>query len=94
MDVKVEKKGRLKKKMEGYKSFGAKNNEYKKKVRQRKGLVLVEKTERTAVLHIKLAPISRCALRRSLVLWLERDVFFCLLYTCIYEVVGDRSEGP
>lgn len=48
--------------------------------------------EQTAVLHIKLAPISRCALRRSLSLSLSlvrEDVFFCLLYACIYEVVGD-----
>lgn len=45
------------------------------------------------MLHIKLAPISRCALRRlrslSLSLWSGEDVFFCLLNACIYEVVGD-----
>lgn len=53
------------------------------------------KTKQTVVLQINLAPISRCALRHSLSLSLVReDVFFCLLYACIYEVVGDlRALG-
>lgn len=76
----------------GSKSCGVKDNQGNKKEgkEQKKRLRLMGKTEQTAMLHIKLAPISRCALRRSLPLSLVReDVFLCLLYSCIYEVVGD-----
>lgn len=44
-----------------------------------------EKTEQTAVLHIKLAPISRCALRRSLSLSLwSGKMYFSAFYTHVF----------
>lgn len=45
----------------------------------------MEKTEQTAVLHIKLAPISRCALRRSLSLSLwSGKMYFSAFYTHVF----------
>lgn len=53
--------------------------------KEKKRLGLMEKTEQTAVLHIKLAPISRCALRRSLSLSLwSGKMYFSAFYTHVF----------
>lgn len=57
---------------------------------RKKKMGLIEKTDQTELLYIKLAPISRCVHRHPHPLPSVREnVFFYLLYTCIYEVVGD-----
>ena len=72
------------------KSWGVKNNQSNKKrgkieKEKKKRMGLMEKTEQTAVLHIKLAPISRCALRRSLSLSLwSGKMYFSAFYTHVF----------
>ena len=57
----------------------------RQKQKRKKRMGLMEKTEQTAVLHIKLAPISRCALRRSLSLSLwSGKMYFSAFYTHVF----------